>query len=56
MVNEDIQHLILNRSDASTIKKKAIDLRMRTLREDGWQKVKNGVTTVAEVLRVTMEE
>ena len=56
MVNEDIQHLILNRSDASTIKKKAIDLRMRTLREDGWQKVKNGLTTVAEVLRVTMEE
>ena len=56
MVNEDIQHLILNRSDATTIKKKAIDLRMRTLREDGWQKVKNGLTTVAEVLRVTMEE
>jgi len=56
IVNEDIRHLILNRSDAATIKKKAIDLGMRTLREDGWQKVKNGLTTVAEVLRVSMEE
>jgi type II secretory ATPase GspE/PulE/Tfp pilus assembly ATPase PilB-like protein len=29
---------------------------MRTLREDGWLKVKQGMTTVSEVLRVTQEE
>jgi type II secretory ATPase GspE/PulE/Tfp pilus assembly ATPase PilB-like protein len=29
---------------------------MRTLREDGWLKVKRGVTTISEVLRVTQEE
>jgi type II secretory ATPase GspE/PulE/Tfp pilus assembly ATPase PilB-like protein len=29
---------------------------MRTLREDGWLKVKQGVTTISEVLRVTQEE
>jgi len=29
---------------------------MRTLREDGWQKVRTGSTTVAEVVRVTQEE
>ena len=29
---------------------------MRTLREDGWMKVKQGVTTIPEVLRVTQEE
>jgi type II secretory ATPase GspE/PulE/Tfp pilus assembly ATPase PilB-like protein len=29
---------------------------MRTLREDGWAKVKHGVTTIPEVLRVTQEE
>jgi type II secretory ATPase GspE/PulE/Tfp pilus assembly ATPase PilB-like protein len=29
---------------------------MRTLREDGWMKVKQGVTTISEVLRVTQEE
>jgi type II secretory ATPase GspE/PulE/Tfp pilus assembly ATPase PilB-like protein len=28
---------------------------MKTLREDGWAKVLNGVTTVQEVLRVTEE-
>jgi type II secretory ATPase GspE/PulE/Tfp pilus assembly ATPase PilB-like protein len=29
---------------------------MRTLREDGWLKVKRGMTTISEVLRVTQEE
>jgi hypothetical protein len=29
---------------------------MRTLRVDGWNKVKNGVTTIEEVLRVTQIE
>jgi type II secretory ATPase GspE/PulE/Tfp pilus assembly ATPase PilB-like protein len=29
---------------------------MRLLREDGWDKVGRGVTTLAEVLRVTREE
>jgi len=28
---------------------------MRNLREDGWMKISTGVTTVAEVLRVTQE-
>jgi len=29
---------------------------MRTLRVDGWNKVKAGVTTIEEVLRVTQTE
>jgi type II secretory ATPase GspE/PulE/Tfp pilus assembly ATPase PilB-like protein len=29
---------------------------MTTLREDGWQKVKDGVTSVSEIYRVTLEE
>ena len=29
---------------------------MRTLRVDGWNKVKNGITTIEEVLRVTQIE
>jgi len=28
---------------------------MRSLRDDGWLKVRNGVTTADEVLRVTQE-
>ena len=29
---------------------------MRTLRDDGWRKVREGTTTVAEVVRVTQDE
>ena len=29
---------------------------MRTLRQDGWEKVKKGITTPSEVIRVTQEE
>ena len=28
---------------------------MRNLREDGWRKIQDGVTTVEEVMRVTQE-
>jgi len=28
---------------------------MRSLREDGWIKVRQGVTTISEVLRVTQD-
>ena len=55
-VNDEIQRLILDKRDANVIKEAARKSGMRTLREDGWLKVKRGVTTVAEVLRVTQEE
>jgi general secretion pathway protein E len=56
LVNEVIRPLILKRSSADVIKDAAVQQGMRTLREDGWQKVRTGVTTVAEVVRVTQEE
>lgn len=55
-VDEEIQRLILERKDANTIKQLALHKGMRPLREDGWLKVKQGVTTISEVLRVTQEE
>jgi general secretion pathway protein E len=55
-VSEDIQRLILEKKDANMIKETARRNGMRTLREDGWLKVKQGLTTVSEVLRVTQEE
>ena len=55
-VNDDIQRLILEKKDSNFIKDVARKKGMRTLREDGWLKVKQGVTTVSEVLRVTQEE
>lgn len=56
ILNESIRPLILNRSPASTIAQRAIDMGMRTLRTDGWNKVKAGLTTIEEVLRVTQTE
>lgn len=56
VVNEELRPLILNRSAASTVAQKAVAQGMRTLRHDGWKKVREGVTTVEEVLRVTQTE
>src|SRR3954471_20267167 len=56
ILNEALRPLILNRSSSTTIAQKAMDQGMRTLRTDGWNKVKNGITTIEEVLRVTQIE
>ena len=56
VMNEAIRPLILARTAASTISQKAIEMGMRTLRVDGWEKVKAGITTIEEILRVTQSE
>lgn len=56
ILNENLRPMILNRTPASTIAAKAIEQGMRTLRTDGWNKVKAGETTIEEVLRVTQIE
>ena len=56
ILNEGLRPLILNRAPASTIAQKAIEFGMRSLRTDGWNKVKAGLTTIEEVLRVTQIE
>ena len=56
ILNESLRPLILNRAAASTIAQEAIRNGMRTLRVDGWNKVKAGRTTIEEVLRVTQTE
>jgi general secretion pathway protein E len=55
-IDDDIRKLILEKRDSSIIKEVARKKGMRTLREDGWLKVKQGLTTIPEVLRVTQEE
>jgi general secretion pathway protein E len=55
-VNEDIRKMILARKPADQIKHTAVEQGMRTLRDDGWRKVAEGVSTVGEVLRVTQDE
>jgi general secretion pathway protein E len=55
-ITDDIQKLILGKKDSNIIKEAARKNGLRTLREDGWLKVKQGITTISEVLRVTQEE
>jgi type II secretion system protein E len=56
LITEPIRDLILKRTSSQEIKKKAISLGMRTLRQDGLEKVLKGLTTVSEILRVTQQE
>ncbi len=55
-VDDDIRDMILAKATAREIKEKAASLGMRTLYEDGMEKVRRGVTTIEEVLRVTQVE
>ncbi len=52
-VGEEIKELILEGASAGEIKKRAVSLGMKTLRMSGVQKIKEGVTSVEEVVRVT---
>jgi len=56
VLNESIRPLILQRATASAIAQRGLECGMRTLRMDGWNKVRKGITTVEEVLRVTQTE
>src|SRR2546427_3140684 len=56
ILNEGLRPLILNRAPASTIAQKAMEFGMRTLRTDGWNKVRASQSTIEEVLRVTQVE
>jgi type IV pilus assembly protein PilB len=53
-ITEGIRDLIMVGATAVEIKRKALEEGMLTLRESGLEKIKNGVTTVEEVLRETV--
>lgn len=55
LMSEEIKNLVTAKASANEIKKKTISLGMRTLFDDGIQKVKGAITTIEEVLRVTEE-
>jgi len=57
LVMEDpIRELIIKKASAADIKKKACELGMKTLRQQGWQKVVEGLTFPEEVVRVVQME
>lgn len=56
VINEKLRDAIVARKDSETIKKIAVESGMRTMIEDGLEKIKRGDTTVEEVLRVSEEQ
>jgi type II secretory ATPase GspE/PulE/Tfp pilus assembly ATPase PilB-like protein len=54
-LNEELRSAIMRNEDAGKLTAIARRYGMVNLREDGWNKVRRGVTTATEVMRVTQE-
>jgi type IV pilus assembly protein PilB len=52
-LKDELKELILEGASADELKKTAIRLGMKTLRMSGLAKIKNGITSVEEVVRIT---
>ena len=55
-MNEELRDMTLQHVSTSELRRLAVKLGMRSLREDGWQKVTKGMTTIDEILRLTQED
>jgi general secretion pathway protein E len=53
---DEVKALVIANADAGSVARKAQELGMTTLWEDGVRKVVNGVTTFDEILRVTRDD
>lgn len=56
LINDEIRALIIQKTDAATIKKAAIRAGMRTLRGDALDKIYEGITSVEEIMRAINAE
>jgi general secretion pathway protein E len=56
LINDEIRALIIQKTDAATIKKAAIRAGMRTLRGDAMDKIYEGITSVEEIMRAVNAE
>jgi type IV pilus assembly protein PilB len=55
VMNDSVREAIMARKDSDTIRKIAIKTGMKTMMEDGLEKVAHGLTTIEEVVRATKE-
>ena len=55
LINDVLRRTILDNSDADAIKRIAIENGMRTLREAGLDRIREGHTSIEEIMRVTSE-
>ncbi|MBN1297610.1 type II secretion system ATPase GspE [bacterium] len=56
VINEEFKQLIVDKASANILKKAARRAGMKTLRDDGWTKVRKGLTSIEEVMRVTQTD
>jgi general secretion pathway protein E len=55
-IDDDFRNMINRRASADQIRALALKKGCSNLRQDGWQKIRQGITTVSEVIRVTLVE
>jgi type II secretory ATPase GspE/PulE/Tfp pilus assembly ATPase PilB-like protein len=55
-IDDEVRHMINENLSTGQLRKRARELGMRSLREDGIRKVLAGLTTAAEVIHVTMSD
>jgi general secretion pathway protein E/type IV pilus assembly protein PilB len=56
VITEEIQELIYSGATLVTLRRKAREAGMRTMREDGQRKVASGMTTIEEVMGATVAD
>jgi hypothetical protein len=56
VVSDEVRSLILHRAPSQDLRKVAVTQGMLSLREDGWRIVREGRTTIEEVMRNTKDE
>ena len=54
LIDEDVQRLIYENTGSARLREKARSLGMRSMREDGLRKVTAGLTTIEEVVSITV--
>jgi type IV pilus assembly protein PilB len=54
-VGDDLREMILSGASSYELRQRAVELGMMTLRGSGLQKIRDGVTTIEEVVRETVE-
>ena len=54
-MTEKLGRLVLERSPATALEKQAVEEGMITMKQDGYLKALEGVTSIEEVLRVAQE-
>jgi len=55
-ISEEVRDLTLTNPSGSQLRRLALDQGMFSLRQDGWRKIVDGLTTVDEIARLTPED